>query len=97
MNPNAVSYTHLDVYKRQLDDLSMAHAAVNALLESEEGMKMTKVMAIFDNEETGSGTKQGAASPVLMNLLKRINSQLGGDEEDYSVSYTHLFDGSSFD
>ncbi|WP_289158404.1 M18 family aminopeptidase [uncultured Muribaculum sp.] len=75
----------------RLDDLSMAHAAVNALLESEEGMKMTKVMAIFDNEETGSGTKQGAASPVLMNLLKRINSQLGGDEEDYLRAIDNSF------
>lgn len=75
----------------RLDDLSMAHAAVNALLESEEGVKMTKVMAIFDNEETGSGTKQGAASPVLMNLLKRINSQLGGDEEDYLRAIDNSF------
>lgn len=75
----------------RLDDLSMAHAAVNALLESEEGMKMTKIMAIFDNEETGSGTKQGAASPVLMNLLKRINSQLGGDEEDYLRAIDNSF------
>ncbi len=54
-------------------------------------MKMTKVMAIFDNEETGSGTKQGAASPVLMNLLKRINSQLGGDEEDYLRAIDNSF------
>lgn len=75
----------------RLDDLSMAHAAVNALLDSEEGSKMTKIMAIFDNEETGSGTKQGAASPVLMNLLKRINSQLGGDEEDYLRAIDNSF------
>ncbi|MBD5285502.1 MAG: M18 family aminopeptidase [Bacteroides sp.] len=75
----------------RLDDLSMVHAAVNALLASEEGQKMTKVMAIFDNEETGSGTKQGAASPVLMNLLKRINSQLGGDEEDYLRAIDNSF------
>lgn len=75
----------------RLDDLSMVHAAVNALLASEEGQKMTKVMAIFDNEETGSGTKQGAASPVLMNLLKRINCQLGGDEEDYLRAIDNSF------
>lgn len=66
----------------RLDDLSMVHAAMTALLES-DNMSATRVMAIFDNEETGSGTKQGAASPVLCNLLHRINASIGGSEEDY--------------
>ncbi len=67
----------------RLDDLSMAHAAMTALLESDNGCKMTRVMAIFDNEETGSGTKQGAASPVLAQILRRITTCLGGGEEEY--------------
>lgn len=67
----------------RIDDLSMAHAAVMALIESAENCPMTRVMAIFDNEETGSGTKQGAASPVLMHALRRITSQLGGNEEQF--------------
>ncbi len=66
----------------RLDDLSMAHAAMTALLES-EGNRQTRIMAIFDNEETGSGTKQGAASPVLANILRRIVGCLGGGEEEY--------------
>ncbi len=66
----------------RLDDLSMAHAAMMALLESQE-CEMTRVMAIFDNEETGSGTKQGAASPVLAQILRRIVGCLGGGEEEY--------------
>lgn len=64
----------------RLDDLSMVHASLTALLASKPS-KMTQVMAVFDNEETGSGTKQGAASPVLYNLLTRINDSLGGDNE----------------
>lgn len=36
----------------------------------------TRVMAIFDNEETGSGTKQGAASPILQAILTRITDAL---------------------
>lgn len=67
----------------RLDDLSMAHAALSALLESGNECKMTRVMAIFDNEETGSGTKQGAASPVLAQILRRVIGCYGGGEEDY--------------
>ncbi len=66
----------------RIDDLEMAHAAVTALLES-ESTHMTRIAAIFDNEETGSGTKQGACSPVLMNLLMRINESYGGNFESY--------------
>ncbi|MDE6393915.1 MAG: M18 family aminopeptidase, partial [Duncaniella sp.] len=55
----------------RLDDLSMVHAALEALLTAEGECPQIRVMAIFDNEETGSGTKQGAASPVLANMLRR--------------------------
>lgn len=66
----------------RIDDLEMAHAAVTALLES-ENTRMTRIAAIFDNEETGSGTKQGACSPVFINILRRINECLGGNIETY--------------
>lgn len=66
----------------RLDDLSMVHSALIALLESSSS-SMTQVMAIFDNEETGSGTKQGAASPVLKHILQRIAFALGADEEEF--------------
>ena len=55
----------------RLDDLAMVHAGLHALLNSHT-TEMTQVLAVFDNEETGSGTKQGAASPVLKNLLERV-------------------------
>ncbi|MDE6859685.1 MAG: M18 family aminopeptidase [Duncaniella sp.] len=74
----------------RLDDLSMVHAALAALIGS-TGTAQTKVMAIFDNEETGSGTKQGAASPVLAQLLRRVVDCLGGNEEDYIRSINSSF------
>lgn len=74
----------------RLDDLSMAYSAMTALLESQFS-KMTRVMAIFDNEETGSGTKQGAASPELDYLLRRINESLGGNDEDYMRAVANSF------
>ena len=41
------------------------------------------VFACFDNEEVGSGTKQGAASTFLYDVLKRANTALGKNEEDF--------------
>lgn len=74
----------------RLDDLSMAFSAMTALLESDD-TAMTRVMAIFDNEETGSGTKQGAASPELDYLLRRICMAGGGTEEDYMRAVASSF------
>jgi aspartyl aminopeptidase len=63
----------------RLDDLSMVHAGLQAMLGSEveaeakQGIpEQTMALAIFDNEETGSGTKQGAGSPFFSQVLERI-------------------------
>lgn len=74
----------------RLDDLSMAHAALMAMIEGTDE-NSTCVMAIFDNEETGSGTKQGAASPVLKNILERINICVGGTTEDFHRAIAKSF------
>lgn len=65
----------------KLDDLAMVHAGLKALLQSGTCNK-TRVLAIFDNEEVGSGTKQGAASPILRTIIERIVYGLGGSPED---------------
>lgn len=65
----------------RLDDLSMCFAGLEALLAAGES-DMTQVLAIFDNEETGSGTKQGAASPFLRNFLERLVLMQGGTQDD---------------
>lgn len=75
----------------RLDDLSMVHAALEGLLLAEGKCPQTRVMAIFDNEETGSGTKQGAASPVLANMLQRIVRSLGGNDEDFARAIANSF------
>ncbi|MGQ1911022.1 M18 family aminopeptidase [Marinifilum sp. RC60d5] len=64
----------------KLDDLAMAHAGLKALLAN-SGSEKTQLLAIFDNEEVGSVTKQGAGSPVLRHLLQRIVFKLGKDME----------------
>lgn len=68
----------------RIDDLSMVHASLTALLLNlDQQHAATKVMAVFDNEETGSGSKQGAASPMLDFILRRVAACMGADEQDY--------------
>lgn len=74
----------------RLDDLSMAHAAVTAITEKTDDMS-TCVVAIFDNEETGSGTKQGAGSPVLANVLQRMAESQGCNYDDFCIALYHTF------
>lgn len=74
----------------RLDDLSMCFAGLEALLGSKNS-KVTKVLAIFDNEETGSQTKQGAGSPFLASILRRIAVAQGGSEEAFSQAIERAF------
>ena len=74
----------------RLDDLSMCFAGLEALLASLP-TDTTQVLAIFDNEETGSQTKQGAGSPFLSYMLKRIALAQGGTEEAYYQAVERAF------
>ena len=48
-------------------------------------------MCIFDNEEVGSDTKQGAASAFLRDTLRRIVFALGHDEEAFRTMLARSF------
>ena len=76
----------------RLDDLSMCWAGVEAMLAaSSEVPDTTRVLAFFDNEETGSQTKQGAGSPFLSYMLKRVALAQGGTEEAYYQAVERAF------
>ncbi len=55
----------------RLDDLQCAYAAMEALVES-RCPGAVAMCALFDNEEVGSSTKQGAASTFLSDVMERI-------------------------
>ena len=75
----------------RLDDLSMVHAGMEAMIAESAKPEATKVLAIFDNEETASGTKQGADSNFLMSLIQRIVLAQGGSLDDYYRSVEKAF------
>ena len=74
----------------RLDDLSMCFAGLEVMIATET-TDMTKVLAIFDNEETGSQTKQGAGSPFLSMMLKRISLAQSGTEEAFYQAVERAF------
>ena len=74
----------------RLDDLSMCFAGLEAMIATET-TDATKVLAIFDNEETGSQTKQGAGSPFLSMMLKRIALAQSGSEEGFYQAVERAF------
>lgn len=74
----------------RLDDLSMCYAGLEALIASDT-TDTTQVLALFDNEETGSQTKQGAGSPFLSFMLKRIALAQSNTEEAYYQAVERAF------
>lgn len=74
----------------RLDDLSMCYAGLEALIASDT-TDTTQVLALFDNEETGSQTKQGAGSPFLAYILKRIAMSQSHTEEAYYQAVERAF------
>lgn len=66
----------------KLDDLQCAFTSLKAMLKGNND-KAVNVFVCFDNEEVGSGTKQGACSTFLYDILQRINDNLNFTKEDY--------------
>ena len=64
----------------RLDDLAMVYSGLMALVASKPSAQ-TKLLAIFDNEEVGSYTKQGAGSPILKHIIARLASQQDNSSE----------------
>jgi len=62
----------------RLDDLACVYSSLQAFLAAKE-TKSIPVYAVFDNEEIGSETKQGAGSRFLAETLEQICLSLGLD------------------
>ncbi|MBQ6719763.1 MAG: M18 family aminopeptidase [Oscillospiraceae bacterium] len=63
-----------------LDDLECAWACTQGFLRAEESQSIP-VLCVFDSEEVGSGSIQGAASTMLPDTLERICAALGLDKK----------------
>lgn len=74
----------------KLDDLECAYGCMQGFLQAEEGESIP-VCCVFNHEEVGSATAQGAASAFLRDTLRRIALALGEDEEGYQILLSRSF------
>ncbi len=65
----------------RIDNLSSVSALVSAIADAERTQGIN-LIALFDHEEIGSGTKQGAASIMLHDMTRRILDNLGATPEE---------------
>lgn len=68
----------------RLDNLCSSYLGLRALLDSDVSLASeagVRVLALFDNEEVGSASAQGAAGPVLQDTIARVAAVLGGGAE----------------
>jgi aspartyl aminopeptidase len=65
----------------RIDDLASVYTALDAFIEAKDSAA-TPILALFNNEEVGSSTREGAASHFLADTVKRIC----GSEEVYRLA-----------
>ena len=73
-----------------LDDLQCVYGCLEGFLGANNSSSVP-VLTVFDNEETGSLTKQGADSTFLEDVLKRISLSCSKDEEGYYRAVSSSF------
>jgi aspartyl aminopeptidase len=76
----------------RLDDLECVYGALEALIHcGNNDCNYINVLAVFDNEEVGSGTKQGADSTFLPDVFARIKSGLKIEEDAWHCMLADSF------
>lgn len=61
----------------RIDNLQCAYSTLIGFISAADEAKAVNVYSSFDNEETGSATKQGAGSQFLSDTLAKIAEKLG--------------------
>ena len=74
----------------RIDDLECAFAAVTAMIRSTP-RDAVNVCAVFDNEEVGSGSRQGADSGFLYDTLTRLGFALGASDGEIRAAMAGSF------
>ena len=74
----------------RLDDLQCVFGCLEGFLAAKPGGSLP-VLAVFNNEEVGSNTRQGADSTFLTDVLERIAHGCGLDSEGWKAAVANSF------
>jgi len=74
----------------RIDDLECAYTSLTAFLAAKDAQHIN-VCAIFDNEEVGSGSKQGADSTFLADVFARVGAALGASDSEIRAAVAQSF------
>ena len=74
----------------RLDDLQCVFGCLEGFLAAKPGGSLP-VLAVFNNEEVGSNTRQGADSTFLTDVLERIAHGCGLDSEAWKAAVANSF------
>lgn len=74
----------------RLDNLTSVQALLTGLISGKRESGLN-VIALFDHEEVGSQTKQGAGSLLLLTLLEKINDSMKKTDEQTRESLYNAF------
>ena len=74
----------------RLDDLECAYTSLCAFLSAKE-CDHINMYCVFDNEEVGSGTRQGADSTLLEDVIQRTANSLKADADDLRAALASSF------
>lgn len=75
---------HEFIFSGRLDNLASSFCALRALLDTSQDSgdladeSSIRMVALFDNEEVGSDSAQGAGSPTIFQAMSRVSRLLGG-------------------
>lgn len=81
---------HESISSPRLDDLQCAFATFRGFTNGKK-QKDISVYALFDNEEVGSGTAQGAGSTFLTNTISRLALSLGRSYDEIQAMLAKSF------
>ena len=81
---------HEFISSPRLDDLQCAFATFRGFTNGKK-QKDISVYALFDNEEVGSGTAQGAGSTFLTNTISRLALSLGRSYDEIQAMLAKSF------
>lgn len=77
----------------RMDNLTSVHAGLVALISASQAplSGVIPVLAAFDHEEIGSGSRSGACGPILEDVLTRVSDGLGASVSERRRAFASSF------